>query len=92
MSYPLIKIVSDVKSIKWFSHIQKKISKVGLFLNVFEDKFAVGKKKYASKIEDVIDEAVRTSTEGSISLFNTLEEVEAFVQGFCLSTGKKLPF
>ncbi len=77
---------------KTFLRFQRKIKKIGLFLDIFENQLAIGKKRYASKFENVINKALSTSTECSISLFNTLEEVEAFVQGFCLSTGKKLPF
>lgn len=83
--------MEDGLAIKTFLKFQVRVKRVGLFLDIFEGDFAIGKKRYAKDFENVINKAYATNKDCPIYVFGTLKQVYAFVSGFCFSCGKPFP-
>ena len=72
-----------------FIKLQTKAKRVGLFLDIFEDKFVIGKKRYAADATKVINTSFAANSECPIFLVDNLSEVYGFIKGFCFASNKK---
>lgn len=89
--------MDDPTAVDVFLKFKSKVSKIGLFLTTDRvyggPQFIIGLKKYATKIQSTIDkhDSACTQDRCPLTTLDSLEEVEAFVVGFCVASGKKVP-
>lgn len=77
--------------IKTFREYQSRIKEIGLFLEVYRSKFAIGHKKHRAGFSKVINRSYTNNTECPIHFVGTLEEVEGFIRGFAFAKNKVCP-
>ena len=84
-----------------YEKFRSRIRKIGLALIIVDapehpyHRFAVGPKKYDTKpkVREIIyhHQSACTQDKCPISLFSTLDEVAAFVAGFCVASKQESP-
>lgn len=75
--------MTDALTVKVFLKFRRKIGKIGLFLDIFEDRFIIGNKRFASRFTKMTDTAQSKGNEDPFYVFSSLGEVAGFVAGFC---------